>query len=101
MNGTRMWGCYGKRNSMLFCASVCVSACVVFNFLSRRLNNIILNIFWKLHSHTLTHNHSLDRILHSAVFYPFDYGFIPQTLCEDGDPLDVLVMGDSALEPGK
>lgn len=42
----------------------------------------------------------LDRVLHSAVFYPFDYGFIPQTLCGDGDPLDVLVMGDSSLEPG-
>lgn len=34
----------------------------------------------------------LDRILHSAVFYPYSYGFVPQTLCEDGDPLDVLVM---------
>lgn len=42
----------------------------------------------------------LDRVLHSAVFYPHDYGFIPQTLCDDGDPLDVLVMGDTALEPG-
>eukprot|EP00301_Raphidiophrys_heterophryoidea_P018545 c3543_g1_i1.p1 GENE.c3543_g1_i1~~c3543_g1_i1.p1 ORF type:complete len:249 (-),score=51.57 c3543_g1_i1:25-771(-) len=42
----------------------------------------------------------LDRVLHSAVFYPYDYGFIPQTLCEDGDPLDVLVMGDSPIAPG-
>ena len=42
----------------------------------------------------------LDRVLHSAVFYPFDYGFIPQTLCGDGDPLDVLVMGDSPIVPG-
>lgn len=42
----------------------------------------------------------LDRVLHSAVFYPHDYGFIPQTLCDDGDPLDILVMGDSPLEPG-
>jgi len=41
----------------------------------------------------------LDRILHSAVFYPFSYGFVPQTLCEDGDPLDVLVMGDFSLVP--
>merc|ERR1719226_74939 len=32
----------------------------------------------------------LDRVLHSAVFYPENYGFIPQTLCGDGDPLDVL-----------
>ena len=42
----------------------------------------------------------LDRVLHSAVFYPYDYGFIPQTLCDDGDPLDVLVMGTSPLIPG-
>jgi inorganic pyrophosphatase len=42
----------------------------------------------------------LDRVLHSAVFYPYDYGFIPQTLCDDGDPLDVLVMGTSPLVPG-
>ena len=33
----------------------------------------------------------LDRILYSAVYYPANYGFIPQTLAEDGDPLDVLV----------
>src|SRR5947209_14046035 len=34
----------------------------------------------------------LDRILYSAVFYPANYGFIPQTLAEDDDPLDVLVL---------
>lgn len=33
----------------------------------------------------------LDRVLSSAVFYPANYGFIPQTLAEDDDPLDVLV----------
>ncbi|CAM9566003.1 unnamed protein product, partial [Hapterophycus canaliculatus] len=42
----------------------------------------------------------LDRVLHGAAFYPHDYGFIPQTLCGDGDPLDVLVLGTSALQPG-
>jgi len=42
----------------------------------------------------------LDRVLHSAVFYPHNYGFIPQTLCDDGDPLDVLVMCDGPLIPG-
>ena len=33
----------------------------------------------------------LDRVLYSAVYYPANYGFIPQTLAEDDDPLDVLV----------
>jgi inorganic pyrophosphatase len=43
---------------------------------------------------------TLDRVLHSAVHYPNDYGFIPQTLCGDGDPLDILVMGTQPLIPG-
>ncbi len=34
----------------------------------------------------------LDRYLYSSAHYPGDYGFIPQTLAEDGDPLDILVM---------
>lgn len=34
----------------------------------------------------------VDRILYSSVVYPHNYGFIPKTLCEDGDPLDVLVL---------
>lgn len=34
----------------------------------------------------------LDRVLHSAVHYPMDYGFIPETLSDDGDPLDALVV---------
>lgn len=41
----------------------------------------------------------LDRILYSAVFYPANYGFIPQTLAEDDDPLDVLVLCQEALAP--
>jgi len=40
-----------------------------------------------------------DRVLYSAVHYPANYGFIPQTYCEDGDPLDVLVLGQQALVP--
>ena len=42
----------------------------------------------------------LDRVLHSAVFYPHNYGFIPQTLCDDGDPLDVLILSNQQLLPG-
>ncbi|QQE12487.1 inorganic diphosphatase [Planctomycetota bacterium] len=34
----------------------------------------------------------LDRYLYSSAMYPGDYGYIPQTLAEDGDPLDVLIM---------
>lgn len=41
----------------------------------------------------------LDRVLYSAVFYPANYGFIPQTLAEDGDPLDVLVFCQEAVVP--
>ncbi|MBI2464895.1 inorganic diphosphatase [Candidatus Shapirobacteria bacterium] len=42
----------------------------------------------------------LDRVLHSPVHYPFDYGFIPETLCEDGDHLDVMVITNSPTFPG-
>lgn len=41
----------------------------------------------------------LDRVLYSAVHYPANYGFIPQTHCEDGDPLDVLVLSQLAVVP--
>jgi inorganic pyrophosphatase len=41
----------------------------------------------------------LDRILYSAVYYPAYYGFIPQTLAEDDDPLDVLVLCQEAVAP--
>jgi inorganic pyrophosphatase len=41
----------------------------------------------------------LDRILHSAVHYPANYGFLPRTLCADGDPLDVLVLGQEPVVP--
>jgi inorganic pyrophosphatase len=41
----------------------------------------------------------LDRILYSAVFYPANYGFIPQTFAEDDDPLDVLVLCQEPVAP--
>lgn len=41
-----------------------------------------------------------DRLLYSAVYYPGDYGFIPRTLADDGDPLDVLVMVTVPTFPG-
>ena len=42
----------------------------------------------------------LDRVLYSAVHYPGDYGFIPRTLFEDGDPLDILVRINEPTFPG-
>src|ERR1700741_696758 len=41
----------------------------------------------------------LDRILYSAVYYPANYGFIPQTFAEDDDPLDVLVLCQETVVP--
>jgi len=42
----------------------------------------------------------VDRILFTAMVYPFNYGFIPGTLEEDGDPVDVLILGFEPLLPG-
>src|SRR5271166_5504862 len=42
----------------------------------------------------------LDRRLFSATFYPADYGFVPDTLAEDGDPLDALVLLEDPTFPG-
>lgn len=41
----------------------------------------------------------LDRIIYSSFHYPVNYGFIPQTLGEDGDPLDILVMCSESIQP--
>lgn len=41
----------------------------------------------------------LDRVLHSAVYYPANYGFIPRTFCDDNDPLDALVLGQESVHP--
>ena len=41
----------------------------------------------------------LDRVLYSAVHYPADYGFIPRTFCDDGDPLDALVLSQEPVYP--
>ena len=42
----------------------------------------------------------VDRFLHTAMFYPGNYGFVPHTLAEDGDPIDVLVVGQVPVVPG-
>ncbi len=41
----------------------------------------------------------LDRILYTATYYPANYGFIPQTISRDGDPLDILVLCQESLLP--
>ncbi|MBU2103749.1 inorganic diphosphatase [Patescibacteria group bacterium] len=43
---------------------------------------------------------ALDRVLHTAQVYPFDYGFVPQTLWDDGDALDVVLLTTQPLLPG-
>ena len=41
----------------------------------------------------------LDRVLFSSVHYPANYGFIPQTYCDDKDPLDILVLCSVKVQP--
>jgi len=41
----------------------------------------------------------LDRVLYSSVHYPANYGFVPRSYCDDGDPLDVLVLGQEPVAP--
>jgi inorganic pyrophosphatase len=42
----------------------------------------------------------VDRYLHTPMRYPCNYGFIPHTLSEDGDPIDVMLLGQTTLIPG-
>lgn len=42
----------------------------------------------------------VDRVMYSAMFYPANYGFIPHTLADDGDPVDVLVINEYPLQAG-
>lgn len=41
----------------------------------------------------------LDRVLYSSMYYPANYGFIPQTYCDDNDPLDILVFSKAVIVP--
>lgn len=42
----------------------------------------------------------VDRFLYTAMNYPFNYGFVPNTLADDGDPLDILVLCEQTIMPG-
>ena len=42
---------------------------------------------------------TLDRVLYSSVYYPANYGFIPQTFCDDNDPLDILILSQIDILP--
>ena len=41
----------------------------------------------------------LDRVLYSSMYYPYNYGFIPRTYCDDKDPLDILVLSQINVVP--
>ena len=41
----------------------------------------------------------LDRVLYSAMYYPANYGFIPQTYCDDNDPLDIVILSQIEIQP--
>ena len=43
---------------------------------------------------------ALDRVMHTGQDYPFDYGFVPQSLWHDGDPLDVVILSTYPFVPG-
>ena len=42
----------------------------------------------------------VDRVMYSAMYYPANYGFVPNTLAADGDPVDIMVLTDYAVVPG-
>ena len=42
----------------------------------------------------------VDRVMYSAMYYPANYGFVPNTLAADGDPVDIMVLTDYAVAPG-
>ena len=42
----------------------------------------------------------VDRFLHTAMYYPTNYGFVPHTLSDDGDPIDAAVLGQMPVIPG-
>lgn len=42
----------------------------------------------------------VDRFLYSSMAFPFNYGFLPQTLAEDGDPIDIVLLSEKSISPG-
>jgi len=42
---------------------------------------------------------ALDRILHNSNVFPYNYGYVPNTLSDDGDPLDIIILCDYAIHP--
>ena len=42
----------------------------------------------------------VDRVMYSAMYYPANYGFVPNTLAADGDPADIMVLNEYPLQPG-
>lgn len=68
-----------------------------------RLHVVIETPMRSRHKYALNNDYGLvafSEVLPASLEWPFDYGFIPQTLADDGDPLDILVLTENGLFPG-
>ena len=72
----------------------------ITNNLTQAIIEIPLNSFIKYEFDIQYNRMRCDRILNSSMIYPGNYGYIPNTIAKDGDPLDILVIADYPLYPG-
>lgn len=75
-----------------------------YNDMDKDILNVVIEIVrWSSNKIEYSENEGifrLDRVLHHQMFYPFDYGFLPQTLEGDGDPIDVVMLTTYPTFPG-
>jgi hypothetical protein len=70
-----------------------ISYYVLYNIDLHTTPALLVGLFFPLSKSVMCYiPFQVDRILYSSVVYPHNYGFVPRTLCEDNDPLDVLVL---------
>nr|GMC94931.1 soluble inorganic pyrophosphatase-like [Ipomoea batatas] len=72
----------------------------VFNCMLQSLRNLNGWLYMEGDYALQRKNITVDRILYSSVVYPHNYGFIPRTICEDSDPMDVLILMQEPVLPG-